>query len=96
VLMSHIVAKDKMTAIFHIREWWKIYIANFPGFILAYFIPMTIMYVLSFSINILSMTIILGFLIPFIFPVITLLFFLIGNSMYAQAYVVGLQRLEHE
>lgn len=96
VLMSHIVATDQMTAIFRVREWWKIYKANFPGFILAFFIPMIIAPILSIPINLLSFTFFLSFLIPFILPLITLLVYIVSNSMSAQAYAKGLQLLAKE
>ncbi len=96
VLTGHIVAKDQMTAIFHVGEWWKIYKANFLGFILAFLFPFIIMPIVQIPISILSITFIFMFLIPLITPMISVFLLVISNAIYARAYAVGVQRLAQE
>lgn len=91
--VGHLIATDQFGAAFRWQEWWPIFRANLSGFLISYALLMGFWFVLSFALQILYFTIIGCCLLPFILPPVTIYMTLIGSSLFAQAYRIGLERL---
>ncbi len=89
----HVVEKDEFAAGFRIREWWPILRANLSGFIAAFAIFYLATMAMTIAVQIISATIILACLMPFLLPAITMYSVLIMYTTIAQAYKVGKEKL---
>jgi hypothetical protein len=91
--MSHTAAKNSFAAGFQIREWWRVYKANFGGFILSMIIAGGLYMVLIFAIQIVYITIILCFLVPFLMSAAMTYMTIITFALFGKAYRDGEEKL---
>jgi hypothetical protein len=91
--LGNMLAKEKFEAAFHFREWWPILKANLGGFIVAVMLAMGLFYLLYMLAIVLYATIILCFLLPFVFACILFISGSTGFSFYAVAYRDGVRKL---
>jgi len=89
----YVVEKDEFAAGFRIREWWPIFRANLSGFIAALAVFYLATMALSFVTQIISATLILACLLPFLLPAVTMYSVLIMYTTIAQAYKTGKEKL---
>ena len=93
---THTIVNDDFAAGFRIREWWAIFRANWPGFLLAYVISMVASMVLSTIIGFAMITIVLICLLPFIMPAISAYLTLVMYAAFSYAYKEGKSRLNQK
>jgi hypothetical protein len=89
----HVVEKDEFAAGFRVREWWPILRANLSGFIAAFAVFYLATMAMTLAVQVLSATIILACLLPFLLPAITMYSALIMYTTIAQAYKAGKEKL---
>ena len=92
--LSHTAAKGSFSAGFRVREWWNIFRANIGGFIVAMILAGGIYMLLIVAMQIIYMTIILCFLLPFLFSFVTAYLTIIIFTLFAQAYSEGVAKTE--
>jgi hypothetical protein len=90
---AHTIAHNEFGAGFRIREWWRIFRANFGGFIIAYLVSMVASLVLTIITQIAMATIILICVLPLIFPATMLYIMFVMYTAFAQAYRDGKNRI---
>jgi hypothetical protein len=90
--MSHMIAEDRFSAAFRVKDWWPIFKANIWGYIIAHVLLLGTVYLTMFAVQLAYMTVVLCCLIPFIssFVGIYLGFFL--GAVFGQTYRVGRQK----
>lgn len=93
-MICHVVAEDDFSAAFRFREWWSIFRANLSGFAITYLIVVGLFFILNFVNQILSMTIILCCLLPFIMIPATFYIMTATSVLFGQAYREGIQNLD--
>jgi hypothetical protein len=93
-ILCHVIAKDDFSAAFKIKEWWNIFRANLWGFFISYLLILGLFFVLNFVYQILSMTIVLCCLAPFIFFPGSFYIMTTTGVLFGQAYRDGVQNLE--
>ena len=91
--LGHLVAKEQFSAAFRAREWWPIFRANLSGFLLSYLLLFGAVYVFSFAIQILYLTIILCFLLPFVMAFFGTYLGFVSSALIGQAYGVGVEKV---
>lgn len=84
--LSHLAAKDSFSAAFRFGEWWPIFKKGFAAFLLAVVTVMLLVWVATFAIQILSLTIILIVLLPLLMAIWMFFTVLYTNVFYALAY----------
>lgn len=89
----YVIEKDDFKAIFQFSEWWKIFRANFGGFIAAFGIYYLVSFVLTFAVQIIFATIILSCLLIVLLPAITFYITIIMYATGAVAYKDGKAKL---
>lgn len=89
----HTIINNDFAAGFRIREWWRIFRANWVGFLLAYLISMVASVALTFIVQIAMITIVLICVLPFIMPAITAYLSFVMYAAFAQAYKDGQARI---
>ena len=92
--LSHLVAKDRFSAAFEINAWWRLFRANFTGFLLAFVITMGFLMIGSLNFQIRYLTIILCFLIPLVFRSYSMYLSLIALTLFSHAYSDGVQKMD--
>jgi hypothetical protein len=93
VAIGHLVATNDFAAAFRVREWWPIFKANWAGYLISYALLLGFGMVLSFAIQILTFTVILCCLVPFILMFIAMYLTVIGSVLFGQAYRAGVEQL---
>ena len=88
-MIAHTAAKNEFGAAFQIGKWWKIFRANFSGFMVALIIVIGVYALLIFGLQILYMTLVLCFLIPFVTAPVTFYIGLITYAALGEVYRVG-------
>ncbi len=88
-MMAHTAAKNEFGAAFQIGKWWKIFRANFSGFVAALIIMIGVYSVMIFGIQILYMTVVLCLLIPLIMAPVGFYIRLIMFALLGEVYRVG-------
>ncbi len=91
--LGNLIAKDDFGAAFRFREWWPVLKANLSGYILAVAISLGIFYLLYILALVFYATIILCFLLPFLFALISFLSSMLALGLFAIAYRDGLNKL---
>jgi len=86
VAVGHLIAKDKLSAAFKFSELWKVFRANWSGFVLTYLIQMGCAMILNIGIQILNFTMIFCCLIPFATLAGSAYISLVSYGLYARAY----------
>ena len=92
----HVTDKVEFAAAFRVREWLKIFRANWSGFLLALAIAYGISFALTIVVQFAMFTIVLICVLPFILPGITMYMSLVMYAAFAQAYKGGQERLQTE
>lgn len=90
----HVAEQAEFAAAFRVREWWRIFRANWSGFLLAFAIAYAISFALTLIVQFAALTIVLICLLPFLVPAIGLYSTLLMYVLYAQAYQEGKERLK--
>ena len=91
---AHVVATDELTAAFRFSEWWAIFRANLSGFVITYLLVFGLFTALNIVLQILSMTIILCCITPFLLTPATLYIMVTTGVLFGQAYREGVQNLQ--
>ena len=94
VVIAHVVATDDFAAGFHFAEIWRIFKANWGGFLLTYVIVMVFSFMLSFVFQLLYLTIIGCCFLPFLIPVFGYYMTLIYAVLFGRAYRAAIEELE--
>ena len=91
--LGNMIAKDDFRAAFRFKEWWPVLKANLSGFILAVAITLGLFYLMYMLAMIFYATIVLCFLLPFLFAFITFISGTVGFSVFAITYRDGIRKL---
>jgi hypothetical protein len=91
--LGNMIAKGDFGAAFHFKEWWPVLKANVSGYILAVAIAMGLFYLMYMLAMVLYATVVLCFLLPFVFSFIVFISSLIGFSIFAISYRDGVRKL---
>ena len=91
--LGNMIAKGDFGAAFRFKEWGPVLKANLSGYILAVAIAMGLFYLMYMLAMLVSATVILCFLLPFVFSFIVFISGTIGFSIYAIAYRDGVRKL---
>jgi hypothetical protein len=93
VALAHLIATDDFAAAFRFREWLPILRANLAGFVLAHLLLFGIGMVVSLVIQLLSATIVLCCLLPFVFGAYLMYLQVISGALFGLAYREGVAKL---
>ena len=96
VIGTHVVVQDQFGAGFKVGEWWKIFKANWVGFLLSFLILFGGGMVLYYISYFLVLTVILCCLYPVALGVLGVYLSLVGNAMFSIAYREGVELLEEQ
>lgn len=91
--LSHLAAKDSFEAAFRIGEWWPILKKGIGGFLLAIVLVAALSFVSTLVIQMLMLTIILAFLMPFLAGIYIFFLLIYINTWYALAYRDSVRKL---
>ena len=94
--LGHLVARDSFAAAFEVGEWWRIWRANWGGFIVAMVLIGGVYMATLMVAQVLYMTLILCLLLPVVFSVIGAYIWLIASVVFADAYQEATARLESQ
>lgn len=86
---ANLVAKDRFRAGFDFGTMWRVVRANPGGFLIAFLLALGVLAFLMFAANIIYMTIILCFLLPFLILILFVYFALVSGALFADAYRAG-------
>lgn len=89
----YVIEKDSFSALFQVKEWWKIFRANLSGFLAAFGIYLLASFIISFAVQIVFVTIILSCLLIVLLPAMTIYLLLIMYATGAIAYKNGKAKL---
>ncbi len=92
-MLSHVAATDSFSAAFHFRDWWRVLQSNIGGFFVALILSLGLAYLMIFAAQILYMTIVLCIVVPFLLAFITGYLTVVIYSLYAEAYLDGIEKL---
>lgn len=93
---AHLVVHDRLSAGFDFRAWWRLLWTNRWGYFLAWAVTLGLFQVLSFGIMSLSVTIVLGLLIPFLMPALGFYVGLVGAAFFGRTYRQSREMLEKQ
>jgi hypothetical protein len=89
VALGNLAARDRFSGGFQFRAMWRVFRANLGGYLLAFFIVIGL-FVAAYYLSILIyMTMVLCFLLPFIFVIVIAYLGLVSAANFAEAYRVG-------
>jgi hypothetical protein len=94
--LMHMIARDSFGAGFQFSGWWKVFRANFGGFLIAFLLAMALFMVLYYVTWISVCSIIFCFLAPILGGVMIVFSGLISSALFAQAYRTGAERLSQK
>jgi hypothetical protein len=94
VIGTHVVVQDQFGAGFQVGDWWKIFKANWVGFLLSFLILFGGGMVLYYISYFLVLTVILCCLYPIAIGVMGVYLSWVGSAMFAAAYREGVEQLE--
>jgi len=89
VAAAHLVARDRVAAAFHVREWWPVVRANKLGLLIDWVIVAGLWTVVYLACAILAYTAILCWLLPFVTAPALFYLALVGAAKFAQSYREG-------
>jgi len=93
VAISHMIAHQKFSAAFKVREWWPIFRSNLSGFLLSAVLVIGTFMALNFVSQFLIMTIVLCIVYP-VFWILSFVYVsVVGSGLFAQAYSEATQSL---
>jgi hypothetical protein len=84
--LGHFIARDKLSAAFHIREWSSLIRANKLGYLIAWVVMAGLFAILYFCIMMLYFTVVLCFLLPFLLAPLGFYLMLVGAAVFGQTY----------
>lgn len=87
----HVVAEGKFSAGFQFKEWWKIFTANWSGFLVSFLILFGGGMVLSYAAYFLVITIILCCLYPVVVGLLGAYLGIVGMALFGKAYRTGIE-----
>ena len=93
---THVVAKDRFSAAFQVKEWWPILKKGLGAFVVAILMIMVFSWAGMMAIQILNLTIILIVLYPFLLGFFMFFTLLYSYTFNALAYREGARRLAEE
>lgn len=91
--LMHMIARDSFGAAFQFSQWWKIFRANFGGYVIAFLMAISIFAMLYLVYYILALSIVLCCLAPIIVGTMAVYSGLITSALFAQAYRTGADKL---
>lgn len=91
--LMHVVAKDSFGAAFQFSGWWKIFRANFGGFVIAFMISTALLCMIYFGSFILLSSIVFCIVAPIFLWLSAMLVGLVISALYARAYRAGVETL---
>lgn len=92
--MSHMIAEGQFSAAFRVSEWFQIFKANLGGYLIAYILIMGTAFTLSFAFQLLYMTFVLCWTIPFVMSLISIYIGIVTGAIFGQTYRVGKENLD--
>jgi hypothetical protein len=90
---GNLVAKDRFLAGFDFATMWRVVRANPGGFLIAFLLALGVLAFLMFAAQLVYMTIILCFLLPFLILILFVYFALVSGALFADAYRAGSENL---
>jgi hypothetical protein len=93
VAVTHLIARDSLSAAFQVRDWWRVLRANLGGFLVAFLLMLGLFMLTYFVYNVLFLTIVLCFLAPLAIVLFSVYQLLVGGALYAAAYWEATSRL---
>ncbi len=93
VSLANLVAKDRFAGGFEFGNMWRVFKANFTGYVLAYIISLGLIYLLTFVTGLLYMTLVLCCLLPLVLIVAAPYLAVVISALFAQVYREGLQKM---
>ncbi len=90
VALGNAAAKDRFAAGFHFGEMWRVFKANFLGYVLAYLLAGGMFFALSFISTTLYMSMVLCCLLPVVGLVVSPYLAVVVSALFAQVYREGL------
>ncbi len=91
--LMHLIARDSFGGAFQFSGWWKIFRANFSGYLIAYLITLALYALVYFGFMIFAYSIILccpGYILLFAMAIYC---HMIASALFAQAYRTGAEKL---
>jgi hypothetical protein len=92
--VPHVATKRSFASGFEFQEWWAIFRKGIGQFILAYALYFLLSIAFGLIMQIAIITIVLICIVPLLMIPYTVYLMLIGNALYAQAYVAGREALQ--
>jgi hypothetical protein len=92
VAISHLVATDRFSAAFQVKELWAIFRANVGGFFLTWVISYAASFALIFVSQFLVYTLVFCVVYPLVIAAGTIYLALVSYALYAQVYVDALAK----
>lgn len=96
VATAHFVARDRVGAAFHLREWWPLLRANKLGYFIAWVVVFGLMGILYFVTVMTYYTCVLCCLIPFLAAPLGFYLSLVGAALFGQTYRDSVAVLEQD
>lgn len=87
--VGHTIVNEQVGAAFRVREWWPIFRANLGGYLITTILVLGTTMFISYSVQLLYMTIVLCCLVPVLIGFMYFYVGMISNVMYGQAYRIG-------
>jgi len=91
--IAHVIAKNSFSAVFHIKQWWKIARANLWGFVTALILVSGVYIFVVLIMQALYLTVLLCFLIPFVLCIFSAYISLVSAAALGEAYRKGVENL---
>jgi hypothetical protein len=86
-------ARDRFTAGFEWRRMWQVFKANAGGYLVAFLLAIGILAFVFLVTQIMYLTIVFCFLLPFAFVLLSVYAALVIAALFADAYRVGMEKL---
>lgn len=91
--MGHVAATDSFSAAFRVQEWWPILKGSLGAFLIVIMTNVALTWLVFFAVQMLSLTIILIFILPFAYLFQFFFISLYSHTFYAMAYRDGTRKL---
>jgi hypothetical protein len=83
---AHFVARDQVSAAFHVREWWPLLRKNKTGYLSAWVIALGLASAIGIALNLGYYTIVLCCLIPFISAPLYFYVMVVSAALFGETY----------
>lgn len=87
--VGHTIVNEQVGAAFRVREWWPIFQANLGGYLLTTILVLGTVMFISYSMQLLYMTIVLCCFVPILTGFMYFYVGIISNVTFGQAYRIG-------